>query len=72
MPDLTQLASAISEIQRLRYGIFHVIEDGAWTEAPPDTPGIRPGQCKYGMYSWEDCGQCTDEYLESLLKGHQP
>lgn len=51
------------EVERLREGIQNFI-DGNWGTRLPKTE-----KCPHGLYGWDACEGCADEYFIELLKG---
>lgn len=61
-----RLRAAEAETARLRAGIQAMI-DGNY-----DHPRRhRPGQCRHGIYFYDECGSCTDEALAALLTSQE-
>ena len=58
---------AEAEVARLRAAIKAVI-DGDY----PNPRDHRPGNCKHGVFYWEDCHQCIDEWLTKALAEDPP
>ena len=50
------------ERERLEKGIRAML-DGDY----PNPRQNRPKTCKHNIQYWDECGQCNDEYLASLL-----
>ena len=59
---LTLLAKARDENQRLRERIQNVL-DGNYPQA------LKYEKCKHGLYGYDDCAQCVDDYLQAALNG---
>lgn len=63
-PEFTDLGLANLEIMRLRAGICAMLSGNY-----PNPRDHRPGRCRHGVHYWEECGQCSDAWLEHILKG---
>jgi hypothetical protein len=63
-----RLLDHISELQAqldaVKQGIRAYLDGDAITTAKAE-------QCPHGLYGYEDCGQCVDEYFEGLFKSER-
>jgi hypothetical protein len=54
------------EIARLRNGITKVLSEGVQKTEGPYSP--KNNKCKHERYGYEGCSDCTDEFLEELIR----
>lgn len=52
----------VKETERLRSGIQDVL-DGNY----PNPRAHRPGQCAHGVWYYDTCENCIDEWLQALI-----
>lgn len=53
-----------AQLDAVKQGIRAYLDGDAITTAKAE-------QCPHGLYGYEDCGQCVDEYFEGLFKSER-